>query len=130
MPTDLESMLKDFITSQKVFNKTVEEKLDKLDNLVLKVDSLAHDVKMLKIRTSPMEDKKTESLNAFQIKIDNNVRMLAQLHARWAREEKEAEIARMSKIANVSTICAIEEVKTLGTYESPTGPKYANGKII
>ena len=59
VPTDLESMLKYFITSQKVFDKTVEEKLDKLDNLVLKVDSLAHDVEMLKIRTSPMEDKKT-----------------------------------------------------------------------
>ena len=57
---------------------------------------------------SPMEDKKTESLNPLQVKIDNNVRMLAQLHARWGREEKEAEIAEMRRIANVSTICAIE----------------------
>ena len=56
--------------------------------------------------------------------------MLAQLHARWAREEKETKIARIGRIANISTICAIEEVKTLSTYESPTGPKYANGKII
>lgn len=77
-----------------------------------------------------MEDKKTESLNSLQIKIDNNVRTLAQLHARWAREEKEAEIAEMSRMVNVSTICAIEEVKTLSTHESPTCPKYANGKII
>ena len=69
-------------------------------------------------------------MNALQVKIDNNVRMLAQLHARWAREEKEAEIARMSKTVNVSTICAIEEVKTLSTYESPTGSKYANGERI
>ena len=30
---ELESMLKDFITSQKAFNKSVEEKLDKLDIL-------------------------------------------------------------------------------------------------
>ena len=29
----LESMLKDFITTQKAFNKSVEEKLDKLDSL-------------------------------------------------------------------------------------------------
>ena len=44
-------MLKEFISSQKVFNKTVEEKLEKLDNLVMKVDNLAHDVEILKIRT-------------------------------------------------------------------------------
>ena len=30
---ELESMLKDFITTQKSFNKSVEEKLDKLDSL-------------------------------------------------------------------------------------------------
>ena len=42
--SDLENMLKEFITSQKDFNKTVDERLTKLDNLVLKVDSLAHDV--------------------------------------------------------------------------------------
>ena len=46
----LDSMLKDFITSQKAFNKNVEEKLDSLS---LKVDNIAHDVEMLKIRTSP-----------------------------------------------------------------------------
>src|ERR1041384_5323754 len=31
--SELESMLKDFITTQKVFNRSVEEKLDKLDSL-------------------------------------------------------------------------------------------------
>ena len=46
-------MLKDFIISQKAFNKSVEEKLDKLDSLTLKVDNIAHDVEMLKIRTFP-----------------------------------------------------------------------------
>src|SRR4051812_11551634 len=49
----LESMLKVFITTQKAFHKSVEEKLDKLDSLSLKVDIIAHDVEMLKIRTSP-----------------------------------------------------------------------------
>src|SRR3954454_19462883 len=38
--SELESMLKDFITTQKAFNKSVEEKLDKLDNLSSKVDNL------------------------------------------------------------------------------------------
>ena len=50
--SQLESMLKDFITSQKAFNKSVEEKLEKLDSVFLKVDNIAHDVEMLKIRTS------------------------------------------------------------------------------
>src|SRR3954467_2598672 len=53
---ELESMLKDFITSQKAFNKSVEEKLEKLDSLSLKVDNIARDVEMLKIRTSPFEE--------------------------------------------------------------------------
>src|SRR4051794_30643689 len=53
--SELESMLKDSITTQKSFNKSVEEKLDKLDSLSLKVDNIAHDVEMLQIRTSPFE---------------------------------------------------------------------------
>ena len=46
-----ENMHKDFITSQKSFNKNVEEKLD---NLLLKLENIAHDVEMLKIRTLPL----------------------------------------------------------------------------
>ena len=67
--SDLENMLKEFISSQKDFNKTVDERLAKLDNLVLKVDSLAHDVEILKIRTTPLEAKKTEPINAIQVQI-------------------------------------------------------------
>ena len=59
-------MLKD-ITTQKAFNKSVEEKLDKLDILSLKVDNIAHDVEMLTIRTSPLEERKTTPMNAIQV---------------------------------------------------------------
>ena len=52
-------MLREFISLQKDLNKTIDERLAKLDNLVLKVDSLAHDVEILKIRTTPLEAKKT-----------------------------------------------------------------------
>src|SRR3954465_13054144 len=38
--SELETLLKDFITTQKAFNKSVEEKLDKLDILCLKVDNI------------------------------------------------------------------------------------------
>src|ERR1044071_9741925 len=55
---ELESMLKDFITTQKSFNKSVEEKLENLDSLSLKVENLAHEVELLKIRTSPLEERK------------------------------------------------------------------------
>ncbi|KAI5015511.1 hypothetical protein ZWY2020_056901, partial [Hordeum vulgare] len=41
--SELETMLKDFITSQKSFIKSVEEKLEKLDSISLKVDNIAHD---------------------------------------------------------------------------------------
>ena len=100
VPSDLESMLKDFISSEKSFNKIVEEKLEKLDNLVAKVDNLSHEVDFLKIIFLPHDVKEHKTLNAIQITIDNNIRMLAELHARWEREEKEVEIAKISKVAN------------------------------
>src|ERR1041385_8843340 len=62
--SELERMLRDFITTQKAFNKNVEEKLAKIDNLSLKVESLALDIEMLKIRTSPLEENKATPINA------------------------------------------------------------------
>ena len=87
--SELESMLKDFITTQKAFNKSVEEKLEKLDILSSKVDNIAHDVEMLKIRTSPPEERKTTPMNAIQVKINENIRMLGKIKERWAREKEE-----------------------------------------
>jgi hypothetical protein len=49
VPSDLEVMLKDFISKQNGFNKSVEEKLGKIDILASKVDSLALDVELLKL---------------------------------------------------------------------------------
>src|SRR4051795_1868081 len=78
-----ETFLKDFITTQKAFNKSVEEKLDKLDILSSKVDNIAHDVEMIKIRTSPPEERKTTPMNAIQLQINENIRMLGKLKERW-----------------------------------------------
>jgi hypothetical protein len=83
-------MLKDFIVKQTAFNKSVEEKLGKIDILASKVDSLALDVELLKIKVLPNDVKESNTFaatNAIQVKIDRNVRMLAELHARWEREE-------------------------------------------
>src|SRR4051812_33951567 len=82
--SELENMLRDFITTQKAFNKNVEEKLAKLDNLSLKVDSRALDVEMLKIRTSPLEERKATPINAIQLQINENTRMMGKLKERWA----------------------------------------------
>ena len=69
------------------------------------MENLAHDDEILKIITTPLQDKPTESLYAISIQINKNERMLARLHARWAIEKEEAKIAEMnSKIVNVYTI--------------------------
>src|SRR3954463_14144381 len=68
--TELETMLRDFITTQKAFNKSVEEKLNKLDDLSSKVDNSAHEVELLKIRTSPLEERTVTPMNAIQVQIN------------------------------------------------------------
>jgi hypothetical protein len=78
-------MFKDFIGKQNAFNKSVEEKLGEIDILGSKVDSLAHDVELLKLKVFPNDVKENNpfaTANAIQVRIDKNVRMLAELHAR------------------------------------------------
>jgi hypothetical protein len=98
--SDLEVMLKDFISKQTAFNKSVEEKFDKIDVLASKVDSLSLDVELLKLKILPHDVKESETLNAIQVKIDDNVRMLAELHARW---ERKYEMARNMKVCTITT---------------------------
>src|SRR4051812_36174412 len=87
--SELETLLKDFITTQKALNKSVEEKLDKIDNLSSKVENLAHEVEFLKIRTSPLEERKVTPMIAIQVQIKENIRMMAKLKERWDREKEE-----------------------------------------
>jgi hypothetical protein len=100
-PSDLEVMLKDFISKQTAFNKSVEEKFYKIDVLASKVDSLALDVELMKLKVIPHDVIESKTLNAIEVRIDDNVRMLAELHARWERED---EIARnMTKVCTITT---------------------------
>jgi hypothetical protein len=55
--SELEVMLKDFIGKQTAFNKSVEEKLGKIDILASKVDILALDVELLKVKVLPNDVK-------------------------------------------------------------------------
>jgi hypothetical protein len=100
-PSDLEVMLRDFISKQTSFNKSIEEKFGKIDVLASKVDSLALDVEFLKLKVLPHDVKESKTVYAIQVRIDDNVRMLAELHARWERED---EIARnMNKVCTITT---------------------------
>ena len=47
--SDLENNIKEFINTQKVFNTSIEEKLNKIDDLS-SVDRIAHDVENLKMK--------------------------------------------------------------------------------
>src|SRR3954471_22221390 len=87
-PSELEVMLKDFITKQTAFNKTIEQKFGKNDVLATKVDSLALDVDLIKLKVMPTDFKESKTLNAITVRIDENVRMMAELHAMWEREDE------------------------------------------
>jgi hypothetical protein len=56
-------------------------------------------------------------LNAIQVRIDDNVRMLAELHARWERED---EIARKNNMTKVCTITTTSDVEVSNTSKPPT----------
>jgi hypothetical protein len=99
-PSDLGVMLKDFFSKQTAFNKSVEENLGKIDVLASKVDSLALDVELLKLKVLSHDVKESKTLNAIQVRIDENVRMLTELHARWERED---EMARNMKVCTITT---------------------------
>src|ERR1041385_7163858 len=89
------------------------KKLAKFDNLCLKVDSLALDVEMLKIRTSPLEDSKATPINAIQLQINENIMMMAKIKERWAREkEEEDRIKSLPTHHTVATIQIVEDIKT------------------
>src|ERR1041384_4086100 len=116
---ELETLLKDFITTQKAFNKNVEEKVDTLDILSSKVDNIAHDVEMLKIRTSPPKERKTTPMNAIQVQINENIRMLGKLKEIWAREKEEEERAKsLPTYHTVATIQVVEDVQTVSTHHT------------
>jgi hypothetical protein len=121
-PSELEVMLKDFIVKQTAFNKSVKEKLGKIDIFASKVDSLALDVELPKLKVLPNDVKDNNTFaatNAIQVKIDENVRMLAELHARWERED---EIARYMKVCTITTSDDVvpNPLTLIGVEKTPT----------
>ena len=94
----------------------------------MKVDNIALDVEMLNIRTSPLEERKTTLMNAIQVQINENIRMLAKLKERWARKkEEEYRIKSLPTHYTIATIQVVEDIKTLSTHHIPSPPGPING---
>ncbi|KAK1607379.1 hypothetical protein QYE76_031052 [Lolium multiflorum] len=128
VPSGLEAMLKEFISTQTAFNKSVEEKLDKIDTIASRVDRLASDVNLLKLKVMPNNDidnKITTTANAIQVRINENIRLMAELRARWDREENE-KLAKENNVAKVWTITTTSNANSTHVAAPPT----INGKII
>src|SRR3954466_15557227 len=85
-PSEIEVMLKDFISKQTTFNKTVEENLLNVEKNILYL-SEAQSSLINKMIAKPKTMESTfAATHAIQVTIDENVRILAQLQAKWERE--------------------------------------------
>src|SRR4051812_47963297 len=93
-------MLKDFISKQTTFKKTIEEKLLTVEKNISSL-SEAQTSLVNKMAAKPETMENTfATAHAIQVTIDENVRLLAQLHARW---EKESEIDRNNSVCTITT---------------------------
>src|ERR1041385_351836 len=83
---------------------------------------------MLKIRTSPPEERKTTPMNAIQVPINENIRMLGNLKERWARKKEEEErVKSLPTYHIVATIQVVEDVQTINTHHTPSPTGTING---
>ena len=127
-PPGLEAMLKEFISTQTAFNKSVEEKLGKIDILASKVDSLAADVDLLKSKVMPNENhhnKIVTTANAIQVRINENIRLMDELRARWDREENE----KLAKEKNVAKVWTITTTSNANATHVAAPPTHTNKRI-
>ena len=81
MPSDFESNIKEFISSQNNFNAMIEEKLLKIDDLARNVDRLSLDIDSLKLRSSSPKHDINESLKVMRIFIDECKERTARMRA-------------------------------------------------
>jgi hypothetical protein len=80
-------------------NRAIPELQAKVSKAETDISSLSDAQCSLINRMSAKPDS-FAATNAIQVKIDENVRMLAELHARW---EKEDEMARKMKVCTITT---------------------------
>ena len=78
--SDLEYNIKEFINMQKVFNTSIEEKLNKIDDMSRSIDRISHDVKNLKMKF--FVPKVEESIKALYVSMDESKKRTAMLRAK------------------------------------------------
>src|SRR4051812_24769511 len=83
---DLENNIKEFINTQKVFNTSIEEKLNKIDDLSRSVHRISHDVENLKMKI--FVPKLEESIKALYVSMDETKKRTVMLRAKREFLEK------------------------------------------
>ena len=78
--SDLENNIKEFINMPKNFNTSIEEKLNKIDDLSRSVDRISHDVENLKMKI--FVPNYEESIKAFYVSMGESKKRTAMLRAR------------------------------------------------
>ena len=92
-------MLKDFISKKTAFNKTIEEKLSNAERNIASLAKAQSSLNKMAAKPETI-DNPFAATNAIQVRIDKNVRLLAELHAKWERED---EIARNISVSTITT---------------------------
>lgn len=76
----LENNIKEFINTQKAFNTSIEEKLNKIDDLSRSVDRISHDLETLNMKF--FVPKVEESIKALYVSMDESKERTAMLRAK------------------------------------------------
>ena len=60
-------------------------------------------------------------MNAIQVQINENIRILAKLKDRWAREKQEEErVKNLPTHTTLATLHVVEDLKTFSTHHTPS----------
>jgi hypothetical protein len=115
------ALLKTISHQLKNLNKAIPELQAKVSKAETDILSLSNVQSSLINRMSAKPDLFATS-NAIQVRIDENIRMLAELHARWERED---EMARRMKVCTITTSNdvvpnAINPLTLIGVEKTPT----------
>src|SRR3954470_20928869 len=113
-------MIQDFISKQTTFNKTIEEKILTVEKNISSL-SEAQTSLVNKMAAKPKTMENTFATgHAIQVTIDKNVRLLAQLHAKWERE---------AKIDRNNSVCTITTTPQVAPIPPPTVPTTSDVKF-
>jgi hypothetical protein len=84
--SDLDNSLKEFISTQKAFNTTIEEKLHKIDDMSRSIDRLSHDIENLKMKA--FVPRVEESIKALYVSMDESKKRTALIRSKREMLEK------------------------------------------